>query len=77
MANPLLSLCSDLQKRSYYFRRFNSLNILFTMSAFYLSISRLLAQPAIEWDKALGGNSFDNLNSAFPIADGGYILGGF
>ncbi|QRR00889.1 CBM96 family carbohydrate-binding protein [Dyadobacter sandarakinus] len=36
----------------------------------------LLAQPAIQWDKTIGGNSEDRLNSVQQTLDGGYILGG-
>ncbi len=31
----------------------------------------------IEWDKTIGGKSFDNLFSLQQTSDGGYILGGF
>ncbi|MFN7707223.1 MAG: hypothetical protein ACK5QE_00995, partial [Sphingobacteriia bacterium] len=34
------------------------------------------AQPIIEWDKTLGGSSWDELNTLQQTSDGGYILGG-
>ena len=36
----------------------------------------LMAQPAIQWDKTIGGNNTDNMASMQATADGGYILGG-
>ncbi|QRR01257.1 T9SS type A sorting domain-containing protein [Dyadobacter sandarakinus] len=36
----------------------------------------LFAQPTIQWDKTIGGNNQDRLNSVQQTLDGGYILGG-
>jgi hypothetical protein len=36
----------------------------------------VFAQPAIQWDKTIGGNNEDRLNSVQQTLDGGYILGG-
>ncbi|MCF0040107.1 T9SS type A sorting domain-containing protein [Dyadobacter fanqingshengii] len=47
----------------------------FSIICFSLSTD-LVAQPAIEWDRTLGGLSIDVLYDIFPTADGGYILAG-
>ncbi|QRR02444.1 CBM96 family carbohydrate-binding protein [Dyadobacter sandarakinus] len=41
----------------------------------YTSLS-IWAQPAVQWDKTLGGKDDDYLMSANPTSDGGFILGG-
>ncbi|QRR01433.1 T9SS type A sorting domain-containing protein [Dyadobacter sandarakinus] len=50
--------------------------ILLNVTLFFLAITSLLAQPAIQWDKTIGGNSVDRLNSVQQTLDGGYIVGG-
>ncbi|QRR01429.1 CBM96 family carbohydrate-binding protein [Dyadobacter sandarakinus] len=48
--------------------------ILFMFSA---AISgKLLAQPAIQWDRTIGGSGNDFLYAAVRTPDGGYLLGG-
>jgi len=44
---------------------------------FLCFLPRLLAQPAIEWDKSFGGNLEDELATTIQTSDGGYILGGY
>ena len=39
-------------------------------------IVKLNAQGAIEWDKTIGGNTYDILQSVQQTTDGGYIVGG-
>jgi hypothetical protein len=40
-------------------------------------IVKLDSSGSIEWDKTIGGNSDDELNSLQQTSDGGYILGGY
>jgi hypothetical protein len=42
-----------------------------------LSIVLLAQAPLKQWDKAFGGNSYDELTSLQQTIDGGYILGGY
>ena len=35
-----------------------------------------MAQPAIQWDKSIGGSGKDVLKSLAQTSDGGYLLGG-
>ena len=50
----------------------------FTLFLIMASIIPSTAQdPAIQWQKTIGGNNYDNLFSMGATTDGGYILGGF
>lgn len=49
---------------------------IFLVVLFSATFSNLLAQPAIQWDKTIGGLDNDYLWTAQQTADGGYILGG-
>lgn len=46
-------------------------------SAFLLSCSLLIAQPAIEWDKTLGGPGEEYPYTIRQTPDGGYVIGGY
>ncbi|WP_439481607.1 hypothetical protein, partial [Cyclobacterium plantarum] len=35
------------------------------------------AQPTNQWDKTIGGNNTDFLQSTTPTPDGGYLLAGY
>lgn len=37
---------------------------------------KLLGQPAIQWDRTIGGNAYDGLGAVVRTPDGGYIIGG-
>ncbi|QRR01454.1 T9SS type A sorting domain-containing protein [Dyadobacter sandarakinus] len=50
--------------------------IVLNVSIFFLTITSLLAQPAIEWDKTFGGEHSDFAPIVRLCADGGYIAGG-
>ncbi|GAA4418182.1 hypothetical protein GCM10023187_51350 [Nibrella viscosa] len=56
-------------------RRLTLTGIIGLLLCYWLPIS-LVAQPAIEWDRTLGGGGIDNLTCIQLTADGGYILGG-
>ncbi|QRR02503.1 T9SS type A sorting domain-containing protein [Dyadobacter sandarakinus] len=43
---------------------------------FFALPAGLFAQPAIQWDKTIGGNGGDYFQFISPASDGGYILGG-
>jgi hypothetical protein len=46
------------------------------MAFFSLCSISLMAQPAIQWDKAFGGTGTDELLTVQQTTDGGYVLGG-
>ncbi|QRR00820.1 CBM96 family carbohydrate-binding protein [Dyadobacter sandarakinus] len=50
--------------------------ILLNAIIFFLIITRLCAQPSIQWDKVLGSSKGERLSSVQQTKDGGYILGG-
>lgn len=35
-----------------------------------------MAQIEVQWDKTFGGSDYDNLSSAIPTPDSGYLLSG-
>ncbi|GEO04142.1 hypothetical protein AAE02nite_18060 [Adhaeribacter aerolatus] len=43
---------------------------------FFLSLTNLLAQPTIQWENTILGNSEEEFTMARQTKDGGYILGG-
>jgi hypothetical protein len=50
--------------------------LLLSTAFFFLSAHGLFAQPAIQWDKTIGGPFGSTLFSSQQTSDGGYILGG-
>ncbi|WP_435525800.1 hypothetical protein [Chryseobacterium indoltheticum] len=50
----------------------------FTFSFFLISFSVINAQiaPSIQWQKSLGGSSYDTAKSIQQTSDGGYIMAG-
>jgi len=46
-------------------------------TAFVLSSTLLLAQPAIEWDKTFGGPGGDYPYKILQMPEGGYVVGGY
>src|SRR5687767_4450218 len=67
----MISLVSFIKKggnmRKYFF--------LFFLALLLMSV-QILSQPAIQWQRAYGGNSFDNAYSIQPTSEGGYIIAG-
>jgi len=59
----------DYLRSKYFVKSFFAL-IVFAQAS-------LLAQPAIQWDKTIGGPVDSYLFSSQLTADGGYILGGY
>ncbi|QRR00819.1 T9SS type A sorting domain-containing protein [Dyadobacter sandarakinus] len=50
--------------------------VFLNVAIFFLAITSLLAQPAIQWEKTIGGPNGAFLSYSQQTADGGYILGG-
>lgn len=50
---------------------------LFALISVLIVFQNAFSQPTIQWDKTIGGNSFDELTTIRQTSDGGYILGGF
>lgn len=49
-----------------------------TLFAFFVGISFAISQnPAILWQKTIGGDNFDVMLALEPTPDGGYIMGGY
>lgn len=49
----------------------------FTWIAFLTAFFSFAQDPAIEWQKTIGGNAADVMTSFEPTNDGGYIIGGY
>ncbi|MFN0212622.1 MAG: T9SS type A sorting domain-containing protein [Saprospiraceae bacterium] len=52
------------------------LRFLITLPFFFFEAGQLFAQPSIQWQKALGGNSIEEANSIQQTNDGGYVMAG-
>lgn len=50
---------------------------IFTLSFLLTTLCTLAQDPAIQWQKTIGGSGVDVLNSFEPTPDGGYILAGY
>ncbi|WP_202928093.1 hypothetical protein, partial [Cyclobacterium salsum] len=50
-------------------------SLLISFSLYFLFIPSF-AQPTNQWDKTIGGNNTDYLQSTTPTPDGGYLLAG-
>ena len=48
-----------------------------TLALALVQISTFAQAPAIQWQKALGGTSYDSARSIQPTSDGGYIIAGY
>ncbi|KAA6438388.1 hypothetical protein FEM33_17000 [Dyadobacter flavalbus] len=51
--------------------------IKFLLALIVFAHASVLAQPAIQWQKTIGGNQYDQVNAIISTSDGGYILGGY
>ena len=61
----------ELMKRIYLYILTAGVLLLMNVSGLYAQV------PAIQWDRAFGGGSDDDLHSLTETSDGGYLLGGY
>ncbi|KAA6438999.1 DNRLRE domain-containing protein [Dyadobacter flavalbus] len=67
----------SMKNNSSIYRPQNAFRVfLLSLSLFFISSLNLMAQPAIQWDRTIGGPVSSGLASSQQTADGGYILGG-
>ncbi|MBN8676660.1 MAG: T9SS type A sorting domain-containing protein [Chitinophagales bacterium] len=57
-------------------KRKNRSLLLFLVSNYFLGLGSIMAQPAIQWQRAFGGSDSDEATSVQQTQDGGYIVSG-